>query len=357
MLLQALQDTMDNGESMHIGVIGAGSWGTALARMLARKGLQVKLWAYEAELTAIMQETANNAWYLDGFELPDTLTPTNNLKEAITDASMLVLVTPSQNMRAVLTQALQEGAVIPPTLPLVCCSKGIEIATGKLMSEVLEEVLPTHQKGSFAFLSGPSFAAEVAKEHPTAVVVAGTDEAVTAQVQQVFRTSFFMPFTHHDVIGVELGGALKNVMALATGMVQGLGLGHNTQTALITRGLYEMIKLGTALGAEPMTFSGLAGMGDLVLTCTGGLSRNRRVGIALGEGKSLDEIQSQMRMVAEGVKTAKATYELLQQHNIHAPICQAVYHILYEGKTPQDAVKELTAMELRQELGAILPAS
>lgn len=336
---------------MHIGVIGAGSWGTALARMLARKGLEARLWVYEEELTRIMQETKDNAWYLEGFPCPDTLTPTHDLQEAIVGAEMLVLVTPSQNMRGVLEQA---RPWITPDMPLVCCSKGIEISTGKLMSEVLEDVFPDTPVGQFVFLSGPSFAKEVAKEDPTAVVVAGQDPKIVERVQQTFRTPFFMTFTHHDVVGVELGGALKNVMAIATGIVQGLGFGHNTQTALLTRGLYEMIKLGTELGAEPLTFAGLAGMGDLVLTCTGGLSRNRRVGIALGEGQTLQEILDNMRMVAEGVRTAKAVHALLRQYNVNAPICDAVYDILYSGKTPQEAVAELTSLELKQELGSLL---
>jgi glycerol-3-phosphate dehydrogenase (NAD(P)+) len=323
--------------------------------MLARKGEQVKLWTFEQELVDIVNQTRVNSWYLDGFAYPDTLQATNDMEEVLDGATMLVLVTPSQNMRAVLTPYADR---IPKDIPIVCCSKGIEIATGQLMSDVLASVLPDHPTGNFTFLSGPSFAKEVAQEHPTAVVVAGTDEAIVTQVQQTFRTPFFMTFRHHDVAGVELGGALKNVMAIATGIVQGLGFGHNTQTALITRGLYEMIKLGTALGAEPLTFAGLAGMGDLVLTCTGGLSRNRRVGIALGEGKTLQEILDNMRMVAEGVRTAKAVHALLAQHDINAPICNAVYDILYQDKAPQDAVKELTSMELNKELGSLLqPAS
>jgi len=217
-----------------------------------------------------------------------------------------------------------------------------------MMSDVLAEALPQHPTDKTVFLSGPSFAKEVAKEDPTAVVVAGP-RAAAERVQELFRTSFFMPFVHPDIIGVELGGALKNVMAIATGIVDGLGLGHNTRAALITRGLYEMIKLGKVLGAEPLTFAGLAGMGDLILTCTGDLSRNRSVGIELGKGRTIDEILGQMQMVAEGVKTAKAVHELLQKHQITAPICTTVYEILYEGKFPEQAVKELTALELGEE--------
>lgn len=332
---------------MQVAVVGAGSWGTALARMLARKGLTVRLWAFEPELVAEIEKTSVNTWYLDGFELPDTLTASNDLRAVVGGAELVVLVTPSQNLRSVLSQAAPS---IPRDIPVVCCSKGIEIETGALMSDVLEDALPDHPRSLFTFLSGPSFAKEVAKEDPTAVVVAGTDDDAVTRVQQVFRTPFFMTFIQNDVRGVELGGALKNVMAIATGVVEGMGLGHNSQAAMITRGLYEMIKLGRALGADPLTFAGLAGIGDLVLTCTGGLSRNRLVGIELGRGKSLPEILEAMRMVAEGVRTAEAVHALALKHDVFMPICTGVYEILYKGKSPQEVIQELTSVEVHQEL-------
>jgi len=335
---------------MKIAVLGAGSWGTSLARLLARKGYQVALWTYEPELVEEIKKTSINTWYLDGFTLPENLEANNSIPEVLQDAEMVVSVTPSHAIRSVLGQCAPH---LPKTCPVVCCSKGIEIGTGKLMSEVLEEVLPDHPRDKFAFLSGPSFAKEVAQEHPTAVVIAGYDKELMEKVQETFRTSFFMTFTHHDVLGVEVGGALKNVMAIATGIVDGLGYGNNTRAALITRGLYELIKVGQIYGAEPMTFAGLAGMGDLVLTCTGGLSRNRQVGIQLGKGKSLKEILESMNMVAEGVKTTKAVYQLAEKHQISAPICKAIYEILYEDKAPSLAVQELTALPLSQEFRAL----
>jgi glycerol-3-phosphate dehydrogenase (NAD(P)+) len=321
-----------------------------LARMLARKGHSVRLWAFEPEVVDEIQKTSINALYLDGFELPETLEASNDLRAVLADAELLALVTPSQNLRAVLSRC---AAWIPGDIPVVCCSKGIELETGKLMSDVLKETLPEHPRSLLTFLSGPSFAKEVAKEDPTAVVIAGTDDDVTTRVQQVFRTPFFMAFIHHDVRGVELGGALKNVMAIATGIVEGMGLGHNAQSALITRGLYEMIKLGRALGADPLTFAGLAGIGDLVLTCTGGLSRNRSVGIELGRGRSLKEILDEMRMVAEGVRTAQAVHALALKHDVYMPICTGVYEVLYKGKSPRELIRELTSVEVRQELGAL----
>ncbi len=335
---------------MRVAVVGAGSWGTALARMLARKGLDVALWVYEPELVSEIEKTSVNTWYLDGFELPDTLTPSSDLHAVVSGAEVVVLVTPSQNLRAVLSEA---ASSLPRDAPLVCCSKGIEIESGALMSDVVEQTLPEHPSSLLSFLSGPSFAREVAAEEPTAVVVAGADDDVMTRIQQVFRTPFFMVFTHHDVRGVELGGALKNVMAIATGIVEGMGLGHNSQSAIITRGLYEMIKLGRALGADPLTFAGLAGIGDLVLTCTGGLSRNRQVGIELGRGRSLDEILEEMRMVAEGVRTAEAVHSLALTHDVYMPICTGVYEVLYKGKSTRELIGELTSAEVRQELGAL----
>lgn len=333
-----------------IAVIGAGSWGTALAQLLACKGFSVQLWCYEAELAAQIQATRENAPYLPGIALAPQLTVSAALVPVVADAEVVVLVAPSHALRAV---AQQLATPLRPQAIVVCCTKGIEIGTGCLMSDILTQTLIAHPPEHRCYLSGPSFAREVAEGQPTAVVIAGPDPAITKQMQELFRTPSFMTFTHSDVIGIEVGGAVKNVLAIATGIADGLGLGHNSRAALITRGLYEIIKLGQALGAQPLTFVGLAGMGDLILTCTGGLSRNRQVGLELGKGRPLAAILADMRMVAEGVRTAQAVHELLLQHQISAPICTAVYEILYEGKTPAAALAELTAMELKEELGTI----
>ncbi|MBI4239241.1 MAG: NAD(P)-dependent glycerol-3-phosphate dehydrogenase [Deltaproteobacteria bacterium] len=332
--------------SSTIAVIGAGSWGTALARLLASQGRPVTLWAFEADLAARLQATRINDIYLPGVILPPSLTCTTDLTQAVHEATLVVLVTPSHVLRSVATQM---APALSPTAIITCCTKGIEIGTGRLMSEVLVEALPQHPTTLHTFLSGPSFAKEVAAEQPTAVVVAGTDRVATQRVQEVFRTPYFLTFTHDDVIGVEVGGAVKNVLAIATGIAEGLGLGHNTRAALITRGLYEMIKLGRVLGANPLTFAGLAGLGDLVLTCTGELSRNRQVGIALGQGTPLEKILRTMTMVAEGVATSKAVYALIQRHQLRAPICSAIYHILHAGMPPRAALTELTSMDLKDE--------
>jgi glycerol-3-phosphate dehydrogenase (NAD(P)+) len=237
---------------------------------------------------------------------------------------------------------------------LISFTKGIEVHSLKLMNQVLEECLPHHPSSHCVALSGPSFAAEVAAGLPTSVTIAGEDPKISKRVQDIFRTDVFLTFTNEDIIGVEVGGAVKNVIAIATGVAWGLNLGYNARAAIITRGLYEMIKIGKALGANPLTFTGLSGIGDLVLTCTGELSRNYRVGMKLGQGQSLDQITKDMRMVAEGVHTAKAVYELAQRNKINIPICESIYRILFEGLDPNQAVKELGAMPLRAEMGALL---
>jgi len=331
---------------MKIGVIGAGSWGTTLADLLARKGLTVTLWAYEKELVARMGETRENDLYLPGFPLAPGLTFTADLRDAVAGRELLVLVPPSQVMRSVMTQA---AAHIEPGALLVSAAKGIENDTLLPMSEVLLEVLPTAVAEGLAFLSGPSFAREVAAGMPTAVVAAASREQVARRVQEVFSTETFRVYTNDDVVGVELGGALKNVIAVAAGVSDGLGFGYNTRAALITRGLAEMTRLGTAMGANPATFAGLAGMGDLVLTCTGDLSRNRTVGMELGRGKKLDVILGGMKMVAEGVKTTLSAYQLTRKLGVEAPIIEQMYLILYEGKEARQAVADLMLRELKPE--------
>lgn len=331
---------------MNIGVIGAGSWGTTLANVLAKKGHQVTLWVYEADLAARLTETRVNDLYLEGFTLSQNLSYTSDLAQAASGRELLVLVPPSQVMRPVLKQLQPHLA---DDCLLVSAAKGIENDSLLTMSEVLEEVLGSAVKSRYAFLSGPSFAREVAAEQPTAVAVAAEQMPVAERVQDVFSTDYFRVYTNQDVMGVEIGGAMKNVIALAAGVGDGLGFNHNARAALITRGLVEIARLGKAKGAVESTFYGLAGMGDLVLTCTGDLSRNRTVGIELGRGRTLDEILKQMRMVAEGVKTTLSAYQLARKLDVTMPITEQMYQILYEDKDPKVAVADLMQRALTSE--------
>lgn len=332
---------------MNIGVIGAGSWGTTLANLLAKKGFAVTLWAYEKDLVERMRKTGVNDLYLPDVTLSSNLRFSSTLGEVAAGQHLLLLVPPSQVMRRVIQEA---AAAIEPDSLIVSASKGIENDSLQIMSEVLSEVLPAGIRGQTAYLSGPSFAKEVAAEMPTAVTVAAESQDVAKKVQEVFSTDYFRVYTNSDVVGVELGGALKNVMALAAGVSDGLGFGYNTRAALITRGLAEMNRIGAAMGADPATFAGLAGMGDLVLTCTGDLSRNRSVGYALGQGRSLQDILQEMTMVAEGVKTTLSTYQLAKKLEVEAPITEQMYLILYENKNPRQAVIDLMQRELKSEV-------
>ncbi|MDH3807716.1 MAG: NAD(P)H-dependent glycerol-3-phosphate dehydrogenase [Desulfuromonadales bacterium] len=331
---------------MKIGVIGAGSWGTTLANVLAKKGHDVTLWVYEADLAKRLQETGVNDLYLDGITLSSKLAYTNDLSEAAQNSQLILLVSPSQVMRHVLKDL---KAYIPEDCLLVSAAKGIENGTLLTMSEVLQEVLGEQVAKRSAFLSGPSFAREVAAEQPTAVTVAAVNPEVAHRVQEIFSTDYFRVYTNQDVVGVEIGGAMKNVIALAAGVGDGLGFNHNARAALITRGLVEISRLGEAKGAQEATFSGLAGMGDLVLTCTGDLSRNRSVGIELGKGRKLDEILNQMRMVAEGVKTTLSAYQLATKLGVAMPITEQMYQVLYEEKDPKQAAADLMTRALTSE--------
>jgi len=330
----------------NIGVIGAGSWGTTLADLLAKKGHRVTLWAYEAELVAEMQVRRENSLFLPGIALSEALSFTGSLVEAVQDKELLLFVVPSQALRSVLKNVL---AHISADAIIVSASKGIEVESLKLVSQVYEELLPPELYKRFAVLSGPSFAREVAAEMPTAVVAAAADAATAKQVQDAFNCRFFRVYTNNDVIGVELGGAVKNVIAIAAGIADGLGFGCNTRAALITRGLAEIARLGQALGARGETFAGLAGMGDLVLTCTGDLSRNRTVGIQLGQGRKLAEILAEMRMVAEGVKTTESTCLLAKSLGVEMPIAFKVNEILYHDRPARTAVLELMTRDLKAE--------
>ena len=329
-----------------IAVLGAGSWGTALANLLAKKGSNVTLWSFEPDVTTSINERHHNDKYLSGLELSRNLSATSDVNDAVRNARVVVSVTPAQHVRGVLQQAARD---MRADVLLINASKGIETGSLKTMAQVVADVLPGTAGENAAFLSGPSFALEVAREQPTAVAIASHHRPSAEAAQQLFQAPYFRVYTNADVIGVELGGSLKNVIAIAAGMVNGLGLGHNTLAALITRGLAEMARLGVALGANPLTFSGLAGMGDLILTCTGDLSRNRSVGVALGQGKAIEDILGGMYMVAEGVETTRAAYHLAQRTQIEMPIVEQVYAVLFEGQKAADALEALMLREPKPE--------
>lgn len=332
---------------MKISVIGAGNWGTALASLLAGKGLDVTLWAYEPIVAEGINKKHQNPLYLAGIALPANLVSTSDIASAVRGKDMVVFVVPSHVTRQTaqkIAPHLKKGVIF------VSCTKGIETESGKLISDILTESMPDFPKKNFCFLSGPSFASEVAKKLPTTVVVAGKNPSFANQVQETFHTDYFMPFTSDDIVGVQVGGAVKNVVAIACGISDGLGFGSNTRAATITRGLYEMIKIGKALGADPLTFAGLAGIGDLVLTCTSELSRNRQIGFQIGQGIPLTSIQKGRNEVAEGVVTSKAIFQLSKKLNIFTPICTEVYEMLYNSKPPKEAVRDLTRMEIHKEI-------
>ena len=321
-----------------IGVIGAGSWGTALAFHLAGKGLPVHLWAYEPEVHASIRSQRENTLFLPGVQLPDNILSTNSLEEAVAEKDLLLFAVPTHVLRRVLSQA---APGIAPEVLLVNAGKGIETENLVTPSRIFRDVLGEGCDRVFSVLSGPTFARELIHHTPAAATVASISEETAQAAQNVFLTSFFKIFISHDPLGVEIGGALKNVMAIAAGISDGLGFGYNARAFLITRGLAEMMRLGSAMGANPQTLSGLSGMGDLILTCTGDLSRNRTVGLQLAQGKKREEIQGEMKMVAEGIKTAYSAYQLLKKYNISAAIIEEVYAILYEDKAPRQALADL----------------
>ncbi|MGD2045919.1 MAG: NAD(P)H-dependent glycerol-3-phosphate dehydrogenase [Gemmatimonadota bacterium] len=326
-------------------VVGSGAWGTALATVLTQKGHDVTIWSFEDEVAASINAGGGNP-YLADIALPSGLKADTDLARALEGAELVVSATPSQFVRGVMERAAPH---VSSDAILVSASKGIELHTLLRMDQVLGEILPDSVMGRFCVLSGPSFAAEVAQGAPTAVVVACRDESVAVRARDLFLTPTFRVYTNTDVVGVELGGALKNVVALAAGATAGLGYGHNTLAALITRGLAEITRLGVAMGAEKATFYGLAGVGDLVLTCTGSLSRNRTVGYRLGKGEKLDAILSDMSAVAEGVKAAEAVRELAGRHDVEMPIMEQMYQIVHEGQDPSEALRVLMAREPKAE--------
>jgi glycerol-3-phosphate dehydrogenase (NAD(P)+) len=329
-----------------VAVLGAGAWGTALARVLADNGMFVEMWSRRAELAAQINEARENVRYLPGAKLPSTLLATHDLKATLEGASMVLFVAPSHATREVARAA---APYVPGGVPIVSATKGIENESLSFMDEVLHEELPAHAREHLTFLSGPSFAKELAARLPTAVVIAGHSTIDRDAVMHAFHTPYLRTYGSDDVIGVECGGALKNVIAIAAGACDGLGFGHNTRAALITRGLAEIAKVSMARGGSALTLAGLAGMGDLVLTCTGDLSRNRTVGFEMGKGRTLADVLASLGHVAEGVKTAKSAYDLSKKLGVDMPITTEVYKVLYEDKPAARAVVDLMARELGPE--------
>jgi glycerol-3-phosphate dehydrogenase (NAD(P)+) len=326
----------------YIAVIGAGSWGTTLASLLVEKGYDVSLWAYEQDIADEINKRKINSVYLPGFSLPTGLKATHRIAEAVGKARYVLNVVPTQFIRPVFMQVadlLGKGAII------ISASKGIEQGTLLTGYSILREAVDRE----IAVLSGPSFAKEVLQKRPTAVTLATGNSDTGLLLQEIFNTNYFRVYTHRDITGVELGGALKNVIAIASGICDGLGLGHNARAALITRGLAEITRLGECLGADKMTFSGLSGLGDLVLTCTGPLSRNYSVGIKLGQGMKLAEILASTRSVAEGVATSLSAFELSRKCGVEMPIIEQVYKVIHKDENPADAVNMLMSRALRAE--------
>ncbi|OIP42934.1 MAG: glycerol-3-phosphate dehydrogenase [Deltaproteobacteria bacterium CG2_30_63_29] len=331
---------------MKIGVIGGGSWGTALAKLVADQGHKTTIWCHSPNRAAEINEYHENKTYLPGAKLPETLSATNELAQACADASLIISVVPSHTLRKVMGAAAQ---YIPFGVPILSATKGIENDSLMTMSEVIEDVLPVHCHPYIAYLGGPSFAKEVAARLPTAVVVAAHSEKLARNVQEIISADFFRVYTSIDVVGVEFGGALKNVIAIAAGAADGMGLGTNSRAGMVTRGLAEISRLAVRRGANPLTLSGLSGMGDLVLTCYGALSRNRTVGYKLGTGMKLADILAEMKMVAEGVKTAKSAHDLAKKLNCETPITDQVYEVLYHDKSAVEAVTDLMSRDLKRE--------
>ena len=330
-----------------IGIVGGGGWGTALAHHMALQEGDIDLWVREEEVCLQIERRGVNEEFLPGVSLSPGIHPIRSLAEVSSNKEFLIIVVPSQFFRTIVTEI---SPLLPPSTPLLVATKGIENDTLMTMSQVVASVRGRGCDHALACLSGPSFAREVCEQHPTAVTIASSNAELAAMFQERLSTEYFRAYTTDDVIGVELGGALKNVIAIAAGTSDGLGFGFNARAALITRGLAEISRLGVAMGAEPLTFSGLAGLGDLVLTCTGDLSRNRMVGLKVAEGMTVEAIIASMRMIAEGIKTSKAAHMLAQRVGVEMPITAEVYRIIYEGKDPRKAVRDLMTRQLKGEL-------
>jgi len=333
-----------------ISVVGAGSWGTAIAILLANNGHNVHLWVRNTDQIERLKKERENKKYLKGVPFPDNLFIQSDQKKCINNSNTIVMVIPSHGFRNVFLQCLP---LISPGVNIVSAVKGIENKTLKTMTQVMDEVILEQMSEKKALnigvLSGPSFAKEVALNVPTAVTIGFAEREKAKEIQKIFASKTFRVYTSTDVIGLEISAALKNIIAIATGVCDGLGYGLNTRAALITRGLTEIMRLGIAINAQKETFSGLSGLGDLILTCTGDLSRNRTVGIKLGEGKTLTQVKKEMRMVAEGIKTTQSVFDLSRNLNVEMPILEQVYNILYKEKDCAQAVKDLLEREMREE--------
>jgi glycerol-3-phosphate dehydrogenase (NAD(P)+) len=342
------QDQMKNNRA--IAVIGAGSWGTALALLLAGKGNVVRLWGHSHGHVDKLIRDGENKKYLPGNTFPENLLPVHHLDQALQGTTIIVMAVPSHAYHQVFVDMVPN---LQQNSRIVSAVKGIENTTLLTMTEVMAEVLTKkvleEKKIELGVVSGPSFAKEVAQEVPTAVTIGFHNLATAKEIQRIFTTDFFRVYASCDVIGLEISAALKNIIAIATGVCDGLGYGLNTRAALITRGLAEIQRLGIALHADPATFSGLSGLGDLLLTCTGDLSRNRTVGLKLGQGKKLDQIKKEMSMIAEGIKTTQSAYDLARKMNIEMPILEQVYNIIYRDKNCSEAVRDLLKRELKVE--------
>ncbi|MDD3852327.1 MAG: NAD(P)H-dependent glycerol-3-phosphate dehydrogenase [Syntrophomonadaceae bacterium] len=330
-----------------IAVLGAGSWGTAQSILLSLNSSQVYLWGRPQDGLEDLKSNRENHRYLPGVILPDNIIVSDNMQEALKEADMVVLAVPAQTIREV--AGSMQPFLLSQTI-LVNTAKGVEISSGMRISQVLEDVLGEQIKERYAVLSGPSFAEEVAHKVPTAVTVAAYRKITAGKVQDAFMTNYFRVYTNPDVAGVEIGGALKNIIALATGIVQGLGYGENSKAALITRGLTEITRMGVAMGAYEQTFSGLSGMGDMVLTCGSNLSRNLRAGIMIGQGQNLEYTLNKIGMVVEGVHTAKITRQLSVEMQVEMPITSSCFRILYEGLSPREEVEQLMQRRKKHEI-------
>ena len=330
-----------------IGVIGAGSFGTALATVLAGKGHDVTVWARKREQVENIIQTRENSHYLPGVKLPDKIKFTDNLKEAAADKDYLLFTVPAQSFRGVLKEAAE---YFDHSVPVINVAKGIEKGTLLRLSQVSEEIMPDIK---YVALSGPSHAEEVARQLPTTVAVAGTDHDLAMEIQEIFFTDRFRVYTNEDLAGVELGGALKNIIALGAGISDGLGFGDNAKAAMMTRGITEMTRLGLTMGADMKTFSGLTGIGDLIVTCTSMHSRNRRCGILIGKGVNPDEATHRIGMVVEGISTAEAAYALAQRYNIDMPITESIYKVIHGEMDARSAVSYLMGREMKNEMHII----
>lgn len=334
-----------------IGVVGAGAWGTALAKLLADKGFVLDHWVFEKEVKEQIEKDRENKIFLSGIKLPDNIIPTNDLEVAVKDKDLVLVVVPSHCMRGV---AEQMAKIVSPETIIVSASKGIENKTHLTMTQILLEKIDFLSEDNIAVLSGPSFAKEVANKVPTVVAVASTSRDTGEYVQEIFSCPTFRVYVNDDPVGTQIGGAMKNVLAIAAGICDGMKMGLNPRAALITRGLTEMNRLGKKMGANPLTLAGLAGVGDLLLTCTGALSRNYSVGKQIGEGKKLDKIISEMRMVAEGVKTTRSIYNLSKKLGVDLPICNEVYSVLFEDFAVEETIERLMNRSLKHELDGVI---